>query len=458
MPINTHGLHSPSLHAPPARILIGDDDSCMRALLEELLADEGYEVISAADGHSLVRLAQECAPDIILVDLVMPGMDGYEAIRQLRNDTRTAHIPMLILTGSTRSDDVVIGFDSGADDYIVKPFDIFSLLARIRSHLRRATQRPVRNPLTGLPGGMLFAQEMRHRIEQRLPLALLYIDIDNFKIFNDTYGFARGDQVILLLAHILVEVVTTHGTSKDVVGHIGGDDFVVLTLPDRVDTLCQAAIALFDREVRGLYHPSDRERGYLSGADRYGVLRRFGLMTISIGGVTNRQRSFTDEEKMSRVAAEMKQYAKGRGGSSYAIDKRVTHCPPPVERRGTRRVVLFSSDTSLCGVLRTALKEAGYTSQEVADLTALRTLIAKNDLSLLVLADARLGQPLWDLCAQHSDEMQEIPIVVLTCDDLEVQQATAAGATACLQQPLPLRDIITCITELFEGDRREHGI
>jgi CheY-like chemotaxis protein len=134
---------APRMAANSIRVLIADDDAAIRQLLEELLEDDGYTVIGTANGHQLVQMAQQHIPDLILVDLMMPQMDGYEAIRQLRNDTRTAHIPMLILTAQIHTRDVVVGFESGADDYITKPFDTAILLARIQSQLRRASQRPV---------------------------------------------------------------------------------------------------------------------------------------------------------------------------------------------------------------------------------------------------------------------------------------------------------------------------
>src|SRR5690606_26709342 len=156
----------------------------------------------ANDGDQLVRMAQDTVPDLILVDLMMPLMDGFEAIRQLRNDTRTSHLPMIILTARSASSEVVVGFDSGADDYIVKPYDIDVLLARIRSHLRRAAKLPVRNPLTGLPGNVLLQAEIERQLTQRTPFSLIYIDLDNFKAFNDAYGFARGDRAIHMLAGV----------------------------------------------------------------------------------------------------------------------------------------------------------------------------------------------------------------------------------------------------------------
>src|SRR5215216_2210659 len=296
------------------RILIADDEHAVRQLLEVVLASQGYDVLIAQNGDQLVRMAQERVPDLVLVDLMMPHLDGYEAIRQLRNDTRTGHLPMLILTAKSTPDDVVIGFETGADDYITKPFNIPELLARIKGHLRRASQPPVRNPLTGLAGNTLLTEELKYRLNHPDPFAYLYADLDNFKAFNDTYGPARGDRVIKLLADVLTEVLRTHGNSGDFIGHVGGDDFAILTTPDKLDILCQTILQIFDQRVRQLYDPDDLERGYLQGSDRQGVPRRFPIISISIGVATNRHRSFADYEELSRVAAEMKQFAKQEPG------------------------------------------------------------------------------------------------------------------------------------------------
>jgi DNA-binding response OmpR family regulator len=439
--------------APHQRVLVADDDPHIRQLLEVTLRGDGYEVICASNGHDLVRLAQERVPSLILVDLMMPQMDGYEAIRQMRNDTRTAHIPMLILTARSRSGDVVIGFETGADDYIAKPFDIGELLARVKSHLRRAAQRPVLNPLTGAPGGMLFAQELRHRLARSAPLALLYADLDNFKAFNDAYGFSRGDRAILLLASLIQGVLAEHGNPDDFVGHIGGDDFAILTTPNRVDAICRALIAAFDQEVLPLYHPDDRRRGYLSAADRHGILRRFGLMSISIGVVTSERRDFGNEEEITRVAAEMKHFAKGQPGSSYAVDKRIARQHATSERRNVRRrsVLLASDDASLRAVLHTMLQDENYPVQEAADIATLKRRLDAANPPSLVLTDAQMSEPLWRLCTARAGRQPCPPIIVLAHDDDEVARAWAAGATACLQQPLPLTDIIACVGRMLRG-------
>jgi diguanylate cyclase (GGDEF)-like protein len=435
---------------PQWRILIADDDPYIRQLLELALSEDGYEVISAIDGHELVRLAQDRAPSLILVDLAMPRMDGYEAIRQLRNDTRTAHVPMLILTARTDAKDIVTGFETGADDYIAKPFDLIELLARVKSHLRRSAQRPVLNPLTGLPGGVLLAQAIRQRLARKTPFALLYADLDNFKAFNDIYGFSRGDQAILFVASIIQRVMAAHGNPDDSIGHIGGDDFAMLTTPNRAEPICRALISTFDEEVLQLYDLEDRQRGYISGADRYAILRRFGLMSISIGVVTTHQRGFSDQESLTRVAAEMKHHAKEQPGSTFAVDQRTSLQSNEIERRRAhnRALLLLSDDSSLRAILGSTFRDSGYDVHEVASVGGAHRMIDAPERYALVLADAQLGPALWELCTEQGGDKSGLPIVVLAYDMQDIAKARTAGAAACLQLPLPLVEIVACVNRL----------
>lgn len=300
-------------------ILIADDDANIRTLLSILLRAEGYEVIAVDNGFDLVQQAQALMPDLLLIDLMMPQLDGYEAIRQLRSDTRTAHLPMIVLTARAATDDVVSGFESGADDYVAKPYNAVELLARIRRQLHRAAQRPVRSPLTGLAGNVLITEEIRYRLQGERHFALLHIDLNNFKAFNDTYGFARGDRVIRLLAEILLECAVPDPPERDFVGHIGGDDFALVTLPERIELVCTRTIGSFDSRIGELYDPDDRLRGYLEGTDRYGTARRFPITSIAIGGVTSRVRRFISPDEMGQAATAMKEQAKNGGGSTHLI-------------------------------------------------------------------------------------------------------------------------------------------
>ena len=311
------------LNTATPRILIADDDVNLTMMMREVLRSAGFEVLIVHDGVALVRMAQEYVPDLLLIDLILPQLDGFEAMRQLRNDTRTAHLPMLIITAHDNQQEMVGAFDNGADDYIVKPYDMDVLIARIRGHLRRAAQLPVHSPLTGLPGNRLLRAEVQHLLAQGAAFTLLYIDIDEFKAFNDCYGFAQGDQAIRLLARVLVEV----GQPGDFLGHIGGDDFAIVHRGADVGRFCQRIITAFELHVPHLYDADDRGRGYLETLDRHGVQRRFGLMSLSIAGVVARPARFASFEAIGQAAATLKASAKRIPGSSVIIDELCPNTP-----------------------------------------------------------------------------------------------------------------------------------
>ncbi|MBC8163357.1 MAG: response regulator [Roseiflexaceae bacterium] len=436
--------------ALPQRVLLADDDPDMRRLLEISLRNAGYVVFVAADGHELVRLAQEHIPHLVMVDLIMPRMDGYEAIRQMRNDTRISRIPMLILTGRKQPDEVVIGFETGADDYIAKPFAIAEVLARVRSHLRRAARQPLVNPLSGLPGGAPIAQELSLRLARHEPLAVLHVDIDNFKTFNDTYGFSRGDRAILLVATLLQAAIAAHGNSSDYIGHIGGDDFVLLTTPDRIDAICTAVVQSFDRDVRQFYPTEDLQRGYTTGIDRFGVLRRFKLLTLSIGGTTNLHRTFPDIEEMARVAGEMKDYAKLQPGSSYAIDQRSVSLPLQRDRwqNSGRQMLVASADGSLRTLLESTLQHAGLQVRTAGSAEELEQRLAHTAPQGIV-ADAQFGAL---LAAEHiqATTRQARPPFVLVLTYSAAESTTVMPGYEVLQMPLPLADVVTRIEQLLQ--------
>lgn len=435
------------------RILVADDDPVICELLALTLESQGYQVFLASNGYQLIHMAQEVMPDLLLVDLMMPQLDGYEAIRQLRNDTRTSHIPMLILTARSAPDDIVIGFESGADDYITKPFNTNELLARIKSHLRRAAQRPVHNPLTGLAGNVLLTEELKYRIKRQEPFALLYIDLDNFKAFNDTYGFSRGDRMIRLLADVLTESLAVHKRKSDFIGHIGGDDFAIITIPDVLQPLCETIITRFDERVVELYDPADLELGYLSGVDRHGMPRQFPITSISIGVVTNRYRSFDDHEEVSRIASEMKQFAKTRPGSVYEVDERGAR-PTSVtqERRGSQlqTILLISPDAGFNARLAAAFQERGYRVLIAPSVIEAHALLAHEEAPpSLIAAAISAGDQLWSLYADMRTTAPDLPLVIFIADIAEYDQRIAQEATICLQQPFGDDVVMETVAELL---------
>ena len=303
-------------------LLVVDDDPFIARLLEIELKAAGYDVRVASDGLMAMETAQERCPDLVLADVMMPNMDGFELTRRLRQDPRTASVSIIMLTARGLSADKLEGFAIGADDYIVKPFDTPELLARIRGVLRRSRDMRAQSPLTGLPGNVRIEEEIDARVEQRIPFAILYADLDNFKAFNDHYGFARGDDAIQATARLLDDVAREVSEGQGFVGHVGGDDFVLVVPPERAEAVAQAIVDRFDAMARDLYDLEDRERGFVEVVNRRGELQRFGLLTMSIGVASTERREFQHYAEAVAVATEMKQFTKGATGSSWAVDRR----------------------------------------------------------------------------------------------------------------------------------------
>jgi diguanylate cyclase (GGDEF)-like protein len=180
------------------------------------------------------------------------------------------------------------------------------------------------SPLTHLPGGMAIENALRTRVEHAAPFAFCLIDIDNFKSFNDRYGYSRGNLVLTHAARVIVEADQQFGGPNDFVGHIGGDDFVVLTLPECYEAVCKEVIARFDATISSLYDPQDRERGSIEGETRQGVKTHFPFASLSIAVVTNQKAAIESHVKVSEIAAALKEYAKTIAGSKFIVDRR-TH-------------------------------------------------------------------------------------------------------------------------------------
>jgi diguanylate cyclase (GGDEF)-like protein len=304
------------------RILVADDDPDIRKFIEVTLNLEGFDLISAADGEEAFVQAVEDPPDLVLLDVMMPKLDGFEVCRRLRADPRTSNISVILLTAKSLTADRVVGLTAGADDYIIKPFDPIELVARVKSTLRRArTMRDV-NPLTGLPGNIAILRELQARIEKGAVFALMHVDLDNFKAFNDYYGFMRGDEAIKLTARLLQEATLRFDIEESFIGHIGGDDFAVLCSAVAAEAIAKETISRFDATIAELYDPEDRAKGHITTADRRDEIHQFPIMTVSIGIATNSHREIGSHWEASEIATEMKQFAKRESTSHYSIDRR----------------------------------------------------------------------------------------------------------------------------------------
>jgi PAS domain S-box-containing protein len=303
------------------KVLLVDDDPGIRMICRDVLEGHGFAVREVEDGERALPEARRFKPDLVLVDVMMPGMDGFQLAQRLRGERETALAPIIFLTARGQTADKVRAFKLGAEDYLVKPFDSAELVARVEKALIRRDLELGASPTTRLPGSQAIEHEIDRRLSGSGEWAFCYLDLDNLKAFNDYYGYAKADGVILQTGDIVREVVARCGGPVDFIGHIAGDDFVFLTTPEFCDRVAITIIETFDRLVPLYYNKVDRERGFIETNDRYGVLRRFPIMSISIAALTSSAKRIRTHADLSSAAAEAKQVAKAIKGSSYVRDR-----------------------------------------------------------------------------------------------------------------------------------------
>ena len=322
-------MNATALNGSTPRILVVEDEPAIARMLSATLEAEGYTPLIACTGEEGVDLALREGPQLILLDLMLPGIDGFKVAQILRGNARTAHIPVMVVSARHDSADKVRAFQFNVDDYLTKPFNGEELLARIRTQLRHVQESQL-SPLTGLPSGRRIERALEERLAAPGHWSILYLDLDNFKAYNDVYGFVRGNDVIRLLGRIIDATMRELGDPTDFLGHVGGDDFILLTSPAHVEQLCQRVTQRWDAESRAYYSPEDLERGTLIAVDRRGQRQIYPLVALSIGVVTNERRPITALTEVSQVAAEVKRAAKSLHGSAWYVDRRASDGVPPL--------------------------------------------------------------------------------------------------------------------------------
>jgi len=304
------------------KVLIVDDEKNFVKLLRFNLEERGFECFEAYDGRAALNQAVQTRPDLILLDLLLPEMTGVEVCSQLKKNFLTSQIPVIMITVKTDYHDKILAFEEGVDDFISKPFQLEEFGARINMILRRMEKSLSSNPLTKLPGNVSINKEIDRRIKDNVKFALAYLDLDNFKPYNDHYGYVQGDRIIREVAEIILEVVDRLGSKNDFIGHIGGDDFVFITHPKRVRKVCGEIIKAFGEILPGFYDNEDLGRGYIELPDRRGNIVRYPMISISIGVTTNVHTRIRSHIRAAELATEMKNFAKTFPGCSFKIDKR----------------------------------------------------------------------------------------------------------------------------------------
>ncbi len=286
-----------------ARLLVVEDDHDISNMLKIYFSGLGYDVDVALRGNDALDKTRKVLPHLIILDIMLPDIDGYEVCRNLRTSTRTSHIPVIFLTQKDERSDKLQGLELGADDYITKPFDIEELKLRVQGAIRRSERESLTDPRSGLPAGRLIEEQLR-RIIREEDWALMDLRISHFTAFNDAYGFVSGDDVLRFTAMILGEIIDQFGTSNDFIGHAGGDNFIIITTDEAASNISKALKERFDEEVQTHYNFMDREQGFIQVTNAEGGMDKSPLMTISAGVVSPKSHRFADIREITEMAAE----------------------------------------------------------------------------------------------------------------------------------------------------------
>jgi DNA-binding response OmpR family regulator len=286
-----------------ARLLIVEDDVDISTMLRIYFSGQGFEVDTALRGSVALEKTRQNLPHLIILDIMLPDIDGFEVCRILRTHTRTSHVPIIFLTHKDQRGDKLQGFELGADDYITKPFDIEELKLRVQRAITRAEQQSLTDPRSGLPAGRIIEDQLRQVI-RRSNWILMDIRINHYEPFKEVYGFVAADDLIRFTAVLMNEVVEESGTINDFLGHAGGDNFIIVTSKEAASPIQQNLKARFAEEVLSHYNFMDREQGFITTSDPSGSTEQIPLMTLAIGTVSPTQHQFTDIREITELAAE----------------------------------------------------------------------------------------------------------------------------------------------------------
>ena len=286
------------------RILVVEDDFDISNMLRIYFSGQGYEVQVAPRGGDALSMTRKQLPNLIMLDIMLPDMNGYDVCRELRTTTRTSHIPIIFLTQKDERSDRIAGLELGADDYVTKPFDIEELKLRVQNAITAANRQTQIDPKSNLPTGRLIEDHLRNLMRSDRQWSYIDMKINNFDLFNEVYGFVAGDEVIRFVALLIGELVDEVGTPDDYVGHPGRDNFIVITHAGDAARLQERLVQRFNEEVKQHYSFIDRERGYILVPSGDSQEKQVELMTASVGSVSTTTHQFSDIREITELAAE----------------------------------------------------------------------------------------------------------------------------------------------------------
>jgi len=303
-------------------ILVVDKDAENFSLIESRLEARGFVVTAATASEQALRLLEGQNFDLILIAADMEIVNGEELTVRIRKASSSCFVPVIMMLGEHQLAELLHGVQQGFDDFLIKPFDPLTLQLRILLNIRRAEDRMQANPLTKLPGNIAIEKTVKDKILSGEKYSVCYLDINNFKSFNDLYGYDKGDDVIRQAARIIAHAARKHDPGHPFIGHVGGDDFIVVTQPEHESKFAKECIREFDRIIPTYYAAEDIKRGHVQVKNRKGKNEKFPLMSISIATVTNLNKKYSSPAEIAQVAAEVKKFLKTQSGSSYLRDRR----------------------------------------------------------------------------------------------------------------------------------------
>ncbi len=295
-----------------SRLLIVEDDVDIGNMLKIYFGGMEYDVDVAVRGSDALEKTKQVLPHLIVLDIMLPDIDGYEVCRNLRTNMRTSHIPVIFLTQKDERSDKLQGLELGADDYITKPFDIEELKLRVQGAIKRSQQQSLTDPRSGLPSSRLIEDQLRKIIREK-GWSYLDLRVNNYESFKDVYGFVAGDDVLRFSAMLLGEVVDELGNPSDFIGHPGGDNFIIITTDDKAATIKNRIKERFNSEVQAHYNFMDRQQGFIQAPSSDGTTK-VPFMTMSIGIVSPSSQSFADIREITELAAEARRQDSAAGG------------------------------------------------------------------------------------------------------------------------------------------------
>jgi DNA-binding response OmpR family regulator len=292
------------------RILVVEDDPDISKMLRIYFDSQGYEVLLEMRGGDALETCAKKMPNVVVLDINLPDMDGYAVCRELRGNLRTKHIPIIFLTQKDERSDKIKGLELGADDYITKPFDIEELKLRVQGAIRRAKFENLTNPTTNLPSGKLIEEQLKI-IKNQEDWTLLYLGINDMEAFKEIQGIVALDDVLRFIATVLTETIERHGTLNDFIGHAGWNDFIVVTRAETAGAICREITARFNKEVEVFYPFTARREGKVVYADSSGSTKEAAFMTLTVATLLGSDGPFADIREITEVAAEIRRQNPG---------------------------------------------------------------------------------------------------------------------------------------------------